>query len=136
MQRFSRIWWASILLSSVVVGGTSFAALTLLTGLPLELVIVLTLLAVFAGDVVLALVTESLSPTHVKLAPGERRMRGEKSGEVGRVMADFQHGRGIVSIFGERWVARQIEDSDAGLEAGENVRVVEREGLTLVVARA
>jgi hypothetical protein len=33
MQRYSSLWWASILLSSVVTGGGSFALLTLLTEL-------------------------------------------------------------------------------------------------------
>lgn len=135
MRRFSRLWWASIALSSVVVGGGTFAGLSLATGLSLEYVLLLTLLAVITGDVVLALLSESVSPTQVKLGPGERRSRGEQPGEVGRVIADFRHGRGDVTIFGERWSARQEQECVVRLEAGDNVRVLEREGLTLVVAR-
>ena len=73
MQRYSSLWWASILLSSVATGGGSFVLLTLLTELPIEIVIAVSLALILAGDVVLALLMQAVSPTRVTLGPGDRR---------------------------------------------------------------
>ncbi len=136
MQRNSRLWWASILLSSVVTGGGSFAILTLFTELPIETVVKLSVLLIIAGDIALAFLMQSVSPTRVKLGPGERRHRDELPTELGTVIADFENRRGCVSIRGERWRARQTNRCGEPLEAGSAVRVIEREGLTLLVTAA
>lgn len=136
MQRYSRLWWASILLSSVVTGGGSFVLLTLLTGLSLEIVIKICLLLVFAGDILLAVLMEAVSPTSVTVGPGERRHRTEAIAEFGTVDNDFHDRRGSVSVRGERWRARQADDCSATLRTGATVQVLGREGLTLVVKAA
>ncbi len=136
MQRYSSLWWASILLSSVVTGGGSFAVLTLTTGLAIETVIAISVALIVAGDIVLAFVMESMSPTRVLLGPGERRLRKDVPEELGTVIGDFEDGSGSVSIRGERWCARQTSDCEQRLKAGSPVRVLEREGLTLLVAAA
>ena len=134
MQRYSTLWWASILLSSVVTGGGSFVVLSLLTELPLEAVIVASVVLTLAGDVVLALLMEAVSPTYVTIGPGERWHDTEKPMDLGTAISDFEDRCGKVSIRGETWLARQTAGCSARLQAGTIVRVVERDGLTLVVA--
>ncbi len=136
MQRYSRLWWASILLSSVVTGGSSFAVLALLAGLPVEIAIAGSVTMIVVGDIVLAFIMERLSPTRVFLGPGDRRNRDDLPMEIGKAIADFENGSGNVSIRGEQWRARQVADCDQRLEAGSLVRVLDRQGLTLVVAAA
>lgn len=136
MQRWTGPWWASILLSSVVTGGGSFALLTLLTPLPVQTAILISVALVVAGDILLAFIMESVSPTRVLLGPGERRHRGDVPRELGVVVGDFESGAGSVSIRGEHWYARQSAGCRQRLEAGSVVRVLERDGLILVVAAA
>jgi membrane protein implicated in regulation of membrane protease activity len=134
IKRYSGLWWASILLSSVVTGGGSFLLLSLLTELPVEIVIAASVALILAGDVTLALLMEAVSPTRVTLGPGDRRHSDESPGELGTVTAGFIDRSGKVSIRGEQWRARQSPGCDRRLDAGTPVRVLEREGLTLVVA--
>ena len=136
MQRYSNLWWASILLSSVVTGGGTFAMLTLLVGLPVEIAVAGSIAMIVVGDIVLAFIMERLSPTRVFLGPGDRRNRDDLPREIGRAIGDFENGSGNVSIRGEQWRARQVADCDQRLEAGSPVRVLDRQGLTLVVAAA
>ena len=136
MQRYSSLWWASILLSSVVTGGGSFALLSLLTPLSMETTLVISAALVLVGDIVLALLMGKVSPTRVFLGPGDRRVKDELPRELGTVIGDFRNGTGCVSIRGERWHARQDSDCGQRLDAGSPVRVLERQGLTLVVAAA
>ncbi len=136
MQRYSRLWWASILLSSVVTGGSSFALLTLLTGLPVATAIAGSVAMIVIGDIALAFIMERLSPTRVFLGPGDRRNRNDLPKEIGKVIGDFENGLGDISIRGEQWRARQVAGCKQRLEAGSPVRVLERQGLTLVVTAA
>ena len=136
MQRFSRLWWASILLSSVVTGGGSFALLSLLTGLPVETIVKVSVASILLGDIALALLMESVSPTRVLLGPGDRRSRTDPLLETGTVIGAFENGSGCVSIRGERWRAMQASGCEQRLEPGARVRVLERQGLTLIVAAA
>ena len=136
MRPYSRLWWASILLSSVATGGASFALLSLFTELPIATIAKISVALIFAGDVVLALIMQAVSPTHVKLGPGERWHVAELPTETGTVIADFRDRQGRVSIRGESWVARQTSGCDGVLAAGDLVSVVDRDGLTLIVAAA
>ncbi len=110
--------------------------LTLLTELPFATVVAISAALVVAGDIVLAFFMQAVSPTRVTLGPGDRRHRTETPRELGRVEAAFEDRRGRVSIRGETWRARQAVGCGRPLAAGAAVRVVEREGLTLVVAAA
>lgn len=136
MQRFSRLWWASILLSSIVTGGGSFVLLTLLTELSVAATVKVSVASVLVGDIVLALLMESVSPTRVLLGPGERRSRSDPLQEIGTAIGDFENGAGCVSIRGERWRALQASGCAQRLKSGASVRVLERQGLTLIVAAA
>ena len=136
VQRHSKLWLATILCSSVVTGGGSFVLLTLLTDLPFATVVAISAALVVAGDIALAFFMQAVSPTRVTLGPGDRRHRSEAPRELGRVESTFEGRRGRVSIRGETWRARQAVACGSPLAAGAAVRVVEREGLTLVVAAA
>lgn len=134
MQRYSRIWWLSILLSSAVTGGVSFVLLTLLTALPVEKVVVASALLILIGDIVLALAMEAIAPTHVKVGPGDRRLDAELPSEPAFALTDFdESGRGQVSARGETWQARQSDDGYGRIIAGDRVQIVCREALTLIV---
>ena len=136
MQRYSRYWWAVVLLSSAVTGGGTFILLLLFTDLSVETALKISVVLVLAGDITLAIIMQAISPTHVKLGPGERWHTGESPKDRGVVKTRFENGKGKVSIRGETWHARQEDRSEDQLDVGESVRVVEREGLTLVVAAA
>ena len=136
MKRYSRLWWGSILLSSGVTGGASFVSLSLLTDWPLLPVIAASLALILVGDVVLALMMQAASPTDVKVGPGERLHRIDLPQDVGTVVDSFADGHGRVAIRGEIWLARRPSDSILQLEAGAAVRVLGRDGLTLLVSPA
>ena len=134
MKRYSRLWWASILLSSVVTGGGSLLLITMLTDLPLETTVKVSAVLVLLGDIVLALWMETISPTRILIGPGDRRLRGDAPRELGTVIGDFENGSGNVSVRGECWQAIQDPGCKRRLKAESQVRVLERRGLTLVVA--
>ena len=136
MQRYSRYWWAVVLLSSAGTGGGSFLLLILLTDLPVETAVKISIALVLVGDIALAIIMQAISPTHVKLGPGERWHDEESPRDRGTVRTRFENGKGKVSIRGEIWHARLEDRSAESLDVGQRVRVVEREGLTLVVAAA
>ena len=134
MQRYSRIWWLSILLSSVVTGGGSFVLLTLFTPLPIEKVLAISVLLILIGDIVLALSMEAIAPTHVKVGPGDRRLDAELPSEPAFALIDFdESGRGQVSARGETWQAQQSDETRGRIIAGDRVQIVCREALTLIV---
>ena len=134
MRRYWRLWLAPILLSSVVTGGGSFVVLALMTDLPLTIVIAVSVALILAGDIALAFLMQAVSPTRVTLGPGDRRLNDELPEELGMVATNFRDRHGRVAIRGETWQARQATGCRGRLKAGGAVRVVEREGLTLIVA--
>ena len=133
MQRYSKYWWAAVLLSSAVTGGGTFLLLLLLTDLSIEMALKISVALVLVGDVVLAIIMQAISPTHVKLGPGERWHDDELPRDIGVVKTRFEDGKGKVSIRGETWHARLAQHAESGPDIGHSVRVVDREGLVLVV---
>ena len=133
MRRFSSLWWASILLSSLVTGGGSFLLINALTDLPIETVIKISVVMILVGDLLLALWMQAVSPTRILVGPGDRRMKDDSTDEIGIVIADFRSGSGSVSVRGESWRAVQAAECEHPLLAESRVRVLERRGLTLVV---
>lgn len=131
-----RLWLAPLLLSSVVTGGGSFALLALFTDLSLAVVIAVSAALILVGDIALAFIMQAVSPTRVTLGPGDRRHKAEIPGELGTVATSFRNRHGRVSVRGEIWQARQALGCTGPLKAGGEVRIVERDGLTLIVSRA
>lgn len=94
---------------------------------PGALIVAVAVIAI--GDVATALLMERRAPTKVLLRPGEG------TAPVARVTDDFDaQGQGtIVLRGGERWRARHRDRER--LRRGESVRVLAREGLSLIVER-
>ena len=135
MKRYSRIWWASVLLSSVVTGTTAFLLVIYLTEWSLPVILFAVGSAVFLGDVVLALSMEAIAPTRIAVGPGERYMETERSSDTAFVLSGFEtSSRGKVSVRGETWQAIRAHDEVGNLPEGTPVDVIERDGLTLVVS--
>ena len=123
-------------MSSAVTGGGTFLFLLLFTNLSIETALKISIALVVVGDITLAIIMQAISPTHIKLGPGERWHDNESPRDRGVVKTAFENGTGKVLIRGETWHARQEDHSVGQLQIGESVRVIEREGLTLVVAAA
>ncbi len=133
MERYSRLWWATLLLSSAVTGGGTFVSLTLLTDLSIQTIVIASVTLILIGDIALALMMEAFSPTRITVGPGEIRLKHDMPIETGTVISTFENGRGAIAIRGERWRARQSKHCGEVLEKGTTVCVTERDGLTLLV---
>ncbi len=132
--RFSRRWWLVIGIATLVIGVAAFFVLRHWTALVLEQLILYWLIITFVGDVITAVSMEAVAPTRVTIGPGDRRFDADHLAERAVVVVAFdESGQGRVRVRGETWRARQAEDDGSRLEPGTEVRVVDRDGLTLVV---
>lgn len=133
--RFSRRWWLVIGATTFVIGAAVFLVLRYWTALALEQLILYWLIITFVGDVITAISMEAVAPTRVTIGPGDRQFDADHLAEVAVVVVGFDDaGQGRVRIRGETWRARQAETDRVSLQSGTEVRVVARDGLTLVVA--
>jgi len=132
-KRFSRDWWLTIL---VVTVGISVATFLLLRdrGLhPAELILYCLGIS-FLGDLVTALSMEATVPTRVTIGPGDRQLKDDLPKELALVVSEFDgEGVGRVRVRGETW---QAKGSSVGFKPaiGSRVRVINRDGLTLIVS--
>lgn len=133
--RFSRRWWFIIGITTLVIGAAAFLVLRFATGLTLGQVVLYWLVATLVGDVITAISMEAVAPTRVTIGPGDRRLDTDFPAELALVDSTFDDSRnGRVRIRGETWWARQATDDMTSLEAGSQVRVIGRDGLTLIVS--
>jgi membrane protein implicated in regulation of membrane protease activity len=133
--RFSHRWWLIIGATTLVVGAVAYLGLQYWTALALEQLILYWLIITFVGDVITAVSMEAVAPTRVTIGPGDRQFDIDDPAELAVVVVGFDDARwGRVRIRGETWRARQAECDRARLESGTEVRIVDRDGLTLVVA--
>lgn len=133
--RFTRRWWLFIGATTLVIGAGAFLVLRYWTALSLEQLILYWLIITFVGDVITAVSMEAVAPTRVTIGPADRQFDADAPAELAVVVVGFDAaGQGRVRVRGETWRARQAEDDRANLESGAVVRVVDRDGLTLVVA--
>jgi membrane protein implicated in regulation of membrane protease activity len=133
--RFSRRWWLVIGATTLVIGAAAFLVLQFWTALALEQLILYWLIITLVGDMITAISMEAVAPTRVTIGPGDRQFDADHLAELAVVVVGFDDaGQGRVRIRGETWRARQAEDNRVSLKSGTEVRVVERDGLTLVVA--
>ena len=134
MKRFSRLWWMSLLLSSVVTGSVAFLLLLNLTDWSIPKLVVASGILMLIGDLTLALTMEKVAPTKIAVGPGERFFHSDRSSDMAIVLSGFGAATsGKVSVRGETWRAVQASDDDGCLSEGMTVHIVERDGLTLVV---
>ena len=132
-KRFSRDWWLAILVVTVGISAVTFLLLGGRDLHPTELVLYCLGMSLL-GDVVTALSMEAIAPTRVTIGPGDRQLRDDLPTELALVVSEFDGaGVGRVRIRGEIWQAR---GSSVGFRPmmGSRVRVINRDGLTLIVS--
>lgn len=117
-------------------GGLSAGVLYLLGFFENPVVLVVAfLVGSIVGDVILAFIFEAYAPSRVTLAPGEKQSRHDAMKELATVISGFDANPfGRVRVRGESWAARCRLNSSLTLEIGARVRVLDREGLTLLIA--
>jgi membrane protein implicated in regulation of membrane protease activity len=134
MKRYSLLWWAIILPTSVVVGVPTFFLVGHLTDWAVLQRVALALIATLSADLIIAASMEAIAPTKVKIGPGERQLQSDAPAEKAIVIGGFGASlQGQVSVRGETWVATRLPDETTEMSAGMVVRVVDRYGLSLVV---
>lgn len=136
--RFSTKWWLW-LTNGAVFFGICTAAVTVWFGLVSDptIVIFVVLAGSLIGDLILAFSFEAIAPVKVTVGPGDRYRRTDDLREMASVVAGFSSSSvGKVRIRGEIWSARHYAGRDLSLDAGEMVKVVEREGLVLLIGEA
>ena len=134
-QRYSPTWWLCMTTGVAWFGGLTAGALYWLGVFENPIVLVVAFLGgSIVGDIVLAIAFEAFAPSRVTLAPGEKRHRHDSLDEVATVVSGFDASSdGKVRIRGETWMARCRHDSALTLASGDRVRVLERDGLTLLI---
>ena len=87
------------------------------------------------GDVFVARGMERIAPTTVRVGPGERKHSDDLPADEGIAVADFDAGGlGRIVVRGEMWRARVR--SEVRPSRGDRLRVVDRDGLILIVENA
>ena len=129
------LWWWLVLPTSLVVGAPAFFLLGQFTGLELLGRIAVALAVTFAVDFAIAASMESLAPTRLNIGPGEKVLETDVPAEQAIVISGFEASRrGKVSIRGETWKATRLAGDSGVLSEGMPVRVVDRNGLELIVS--
>ena len=135
MKRYSILWWSIILPTSVIVGLPTFFLVGYFTDWGISGRAAVALLATLAADFVIAASMEAAAPTKVYIGPGEKALKSEASAERAVIVSGFDSSpHGYVSIRGETWLATRFADDTEVLTAGTIVRVVNRDGLNLIVS--
>ena len=135
IRRFSRPWWISLASGSCLFGLLTYGVLRGLGVVENDRLILYLLMGITLGDVLLALSLELVSPTRVTLRPGERRTVNCEFEEPAEILSGFENSTaGRVRIGGESWNARAADGETYQLRAGSSVRVIGRDGLTLLIS--
>ncbi len=134
IRRFSKPWWISLASASCLFGLLTYGLLRWLGAVDDDYVVLYLLTGIALGDFLLAISLEVITPTHVTLRPGERRTSSCDLDERAEVLSGFgQSCLGRVRIRDESWNARLDDGQPVCLPPGSAVRVIGREGLTLII---
>ncbi len=134
-KRFSLEWWSWLASGALVFGGCTGLFLYQQGSISGINFILLVVAVSFVGDLALALSFEAIAPTRVIIGPGDRVQRGSAVKETASIISGFENSaEGKVTVRGEIWAARCVSADSYSLAVGENVRVLGREGLTLLIA--
>jgi len=91
-------------------------------------------IVVAACDIIVALGMEAIAPAKVILGPGDRTENNSPVRERARILSEIaQNGACKVQVRGETWDARCNGHSSKTVSTGEEVKIVGREGLTLII---
>jgi membrane protein implicated in regulation of membrane protease activity len=87
------------------------------------------------GDVIMAMTMAAVAPVRVLAGPGDRRLDGDDVRELAVVVSEFDSAQlGSVRVRGEIWRARLAAGEAETPTLGAKMRIVDRDGLTLVVS--
>ncbi len=134
-ERYSPEWWTWIASATTLFAGVSFGGLYyfgIFEGLYtlIGAVVVISI----AGDIVVAYSFEAIAPSRISLAPGERARHDEEISSLGTVESGFDsEATGKITVRGEHWSARHFQGLVVDLKPGTEIRIVGRDGLTLLI---
>lgn len=135
IRRYSILWWLAIVVIAGVAGGLAFLLLKLLLSWNDPWLLVGLIVVALLCELLMAIDTEATAPSRIDIGPGEKGLISDSPNETATVISGFDlSNRGQVSIRGETWQAVLASDDPGLLREGTAVRVVNREGLTLVVS--
>jgi membrane protein implicated in regulation of membrane protease activity len=135
LKRYSILWWWLVLPTSVVVGVPAFLLAGEFTSLGFPGRIAVAVVLTFAADFAIAALMESVAPTRLDIGPGEKVLKSDIPVEQATVISGFNaSARGKVAIRGESWTATRLAGDSGALSEGMLVRVVDRNGLELIVS--
>lgn len=133
--RFSTSWWLVIGATTVVVGVVAFALLESATGFSVWQFLIIWAVITVTGDVIMAIGMEAVAPVRVLAGPGDRRFESDDVRELAVVVSAFDGAQpGTVRVRGEIWSARLATGDAEAPGLGARVRIIDRDGLTLVVS--
>lgn len=136
--RYSPKWWFWLTTAATVIGVSTMVILYV-SGIvtdPVPLIVIALAVSVL-GDLVMAVALETLAPTRIMLGPGERQRHADAMSAVAEVVSGFDNSPvGKVRVRGELWSARSGTGSPLGLARGQQVKVLGRDGLSLLVCVA
>lgn len=121
--------------TSVLVGGTTFLLARRFTDFDVLSLVGVAAVSAFVADLAIAVAMEAIAPTRVAIGPGEKALNSELPSERATIITGFDSSpHGQVSVRGETWRAVRAPGDTGVLSTGMVVRVVDRNGLTLVVS--
>ncbi|MGI9260178.1 MAG: NfeD family protein [Gammaproteobacteria bacterium] len=135
-ERYSPEWWAWIASATTFFTVVSFGGLYYFGIFDGLYTLIGTAVAIsILGDIVVAYAFEAIAPSKISLAPGERHRHDEEVSASGIVESGFSASdEGRVMVRGELWRARHFEERVITLAQGEEIRIVGRDGLTLLIS--
>ena len=134
-ERYSPEWWLWITSATSFFAVLSFAGLYYLDIFTnIRVLIGAAILVSLAGDLLVATAFEAIAPSKISLAPGERTRNDQEASAEGVVESGFKSSAiGRVSTRGELWDARHHAGQPVELVRGDKIKIVGRDGLTLLV---
>lgn len=132
--RFTPEWWLVIGTTTVVVGVVAFAVLVSATGFSAWQLLLAWAVITLTGDAIMAIGMEAVAPARVLAGPGDRRFDSDEVRDLAVVVSGFDSAQlGCVRVRGEIWSARLETGEASAPQVGASMRIVDRDGLTLVV---
>ena len=134
-RRFSRHWWVVLGAATTVIGAVVFLYLAFATDIESFRLLAYWLGLTLLGDLLTALSMEAVAPTRITIGPGDRKLNNDFPTERAIVVSGFGEGdTGDVQVRGEIWRAKRAANTQVRLSVGTSVRVLNRDGLTLLVS--
>lgn len=133
-HRFALQWWLTMASATLFFMSATLVAAHILGGREGPPLFLWVLVVTLIGDLVVALCYEAIAPTRVVVTAGERERKDDLSREIGVVFDDFENSLiGRVRVRGEVWRARHVAGSECRPRRGDQVRILARDGLILLV---